>query len=96
MVGRFALLNIDSSTPLLPPILQTSEELWSLERQLKVAYMNKERAAQDRERALLRDMDKCVQMCVCMEAVPYGIEATKSTKPTITRTTQGARRDRRL
>lgn len=55
---------------------QTSEELRGLERQLKVAYMNKERAAQDRERALLRDMDKCVrvQRHACMHAM--GRDAT--------------------
>ncbi len=36
--------------------IKTSEELRELERQLKIAYMNKERAAQHREHALLRDV----------------------------------------
>lgn len=43
---------------------QTSEELRELERQLKIAYTKKGRAAQDKERALLRDVDAYVDACV--------------------------------
>jgi hypothetical protein len=55
------LMIVVSLTPHMPDI-QTSEELRELERQLKIAYMNKERAAQHREQALLRDVEAYVHV----------------------------------